>query len=237
MAEPPETVNTKKEDPSWASIAKTLLALYAGLWAVDLVSRALSIGAVRSALWGLVVAAPVALCLAVLVFLAISNNHRLLWRARFDRRPYVLVLGSFSRQLDDEHIEGDIVFEEGARIPVDEMKLSARRRGLEEILSLLEAGAMVRIGGANWLYAKSPSNYLAIVRCSEAIWFEVFRLLARQSNAILLIPGATESVTRELRTLAVDHALLEKTIVVQPPAYEFSESEVDDLDVSMFRPP
>ena len=75
------------------------------------------------------------------------------------------------------------------------------------------------------------------MRCSEAIWFEVFRLLARQSNAILLIPGATESVTRELPTVAVDHALLEKTIVVQPPAYEFSESEVDDLDVSMFQTP
>ena len=84
----------RRRSPSWASIAKTLFALYAGLWAVDLVSRALSIGAVRSALWGLVVAAPVALCLAVLVFLAISSNHRLLWRARFDRRPYRLCWSS-----------------------------------------------------------------------------------------------------------------------------------------------
>ena len=179
---------------------------------------------------GLLIAIPI-MCLGGTLllmewsFIRIRNASRIM-RAYRSRSDYVLLLGSFARAIEDEKATGHVKYEGESERPVDLSKLDRKLRSAEEILDGCSLPCL-RIGGKRH---KATLTFAV----SDKYWFKTFGVLAGGARALLVLPGASQSLLREMTQIKADHSLLKKTIVAVPPAFEIDDDDMRAL--SAYRP-
>ena len=153
----------------------------------------------------------------MIIILILFYNDILLSTYLRSRVPYCLILGSFSRLLDEEELTetpftfGDYTYE------IDRAKSEREYNSTEDCLSEIRSTRFVRIGG------RGAYNIL-VLNSADDKWFDVFQILARGARAIIIVPGLTPSLQEEIAAICSSPPLVRKSIILQPPVFYFNPS-------------
>lgn len=144
-----------------------------------------------------------------------ARGKWLLASAKTSDRPPILLLRSFSSAVTVEPTPTIAIFGEH---PINEpTNPAAARSHLLRIARHVRAhGPVVAIGRAKRGIAMAPKVDVLMFEPSDAVWFRVFEILSDASRAVVLLPGETNSVACEYKSLK-ERDLITKLVIVMPP--------------------
>ena len=168
------------------------------------------------------------LCLTFLFLRPAINNYRYLRALRHHGGPFLLLLGSFQRTLDDESVSKTVEVD-GKKFEVDLSQEKLEGRSSESYLDAFELPTL-RLGG------KLHKND-TVLFVSDHDWYKAFEYLAACAHMIVIVPGTTGSLVKELNLISERNDLRYKAFVFQPPALQISDQQEKNLVDAAAAPP
>ena len=196
------------------------------------------------------------LCLTFLFLRPAINNYRYLRALRHHGGPFLLLLGSFQRTLDDESVSKTVEVD-GKKFEVDLSQEKLEGRSSESYLDAFELPTL-RLGGKlhkndTVLFVSDHDWYKAfeyLAACAHMIvivpgttgslvkeLYKAFEYLAACAHMIVIVPGTTGSLVKELNLISERNDLRYKAFVFQPPALQISDQQEKNLVDAAAAPP
>ncbi len=72
-------------------------------------------------------------------------------------------------------------------------------------------------------------KFITVLKVKDDYWYDAFDLLAASARLIIVIPGATGGIVRELTTIRANIELYAKTMLYQPPVFVVSHGNVRNV--------
>ena len=136
--------------------------------------------------------------------------------ARREEQPPILLLRSFLSPVTMPAAETVRVFGKERPLNEDDSPAAPRSHVVTLASELRKCGPIVAIGPARSGTAGAPRVDVLFLEPTDADWFAVFEIVSLGSRAIVMLPGETGGVIREIASLR-NRGLLGKLILVMPP--------------------
>ena len=169
-------------------------------------------------------ASAVALCLLIALGMLRVIYRDLVGRTRVrpydvERKPFLLLLGPFDRQLADEALverKGTVMassthdYEEVEFEVTIPNKWTKRFQPIEALVRSATDLPLLKIGGLK-------SEHVILIDAPATLWRHTFSTLVRSATGVLMVPGTSPGLLAELADIRDDPGLSRRTLVLQPP--------------------